>query len=91
MTARTSRPLTLAAVLAALAVQFASRADDKKAEPAPKFTAEQVRFYEKEVLPVLQQHCLKCHGADPDKIKGELNLATRAGVLTGGDSGRRSI
>lgn len=51
------------------------------------FTKAQVSFYEKEVLPVLTQHCLKCHGADPDKLKGDLNLTTRKGVLTGGETG----
>src|SRR5439155_24343271 len=65
---------------------LARAADDKKAAEAPKFTPQQVAFYEKEVLPLLQQHCLKCHGAE-DKIKGELNLATRKGVLDGGESG----
>jgi hypothetical protein len=89
MTSRCSRSFTLAALAVGLFVfapSFRSRAEDKKAD-APKFTAAQVTFYEKDVLPVLQQHCLKCHGAEPDKIKGGLNLATRAGVLEGGDSG----
>ena len=91
MLTRTSRSLVLVGLVAAvvaLAGGFRTRAaDDKKAEPAPKFTAAQVSFYEKEVLPVLTQHCLKCHGADPEKVKGELNLATRAAVLRGGDTG----
>jgi len=52
----------------------------------PKFTAEQVRFYEKDVKPLLEQHCLKCHGAEA-KIKGELNLTTRGAVLAGGETG----
>ena len=51
------------------------------AEP-PSFTKEQVEFYEKDVKAVLEQHCLKCHGAEP-KIKGELNLTTRGSVLAG--------
>lgn len=63
-----------------------SLADDKKAANPPLFTAEQVAFYERQVLPLLQQHCLKCHGAD-GKAKGELNLATRAAILHGGESG----
>jgi mono/diheme cytochrome c family protein len=52
----------------------------------PAFTPEQVAFYQKEVLPVLQQHCLKCHGAEP-KVKGGLNLTTRKGAVDGGDVG----
>src|SRR6185312_8681196 len=55
------------------------------AEP-PKFTPEQVAFYDKEVRPVLEQHCLKCHGAEP-KIKGDLNLTTRGSILAGGENG----
>ncbi len=53
----------------------------------PKFTPEQVANFEKDVLPILKQNCLKCHGDDPEKLKGGLNLATRAGVLAGGDTG----
>ncbi|VTS02499.1 signal peptide protein : Uncharacterized protein OS=Isosphaera pallida (strain ATCC 43644 / DSM 9630 / IS1B) GN=Isop_2381 PE=4 SV=1: PSCyt1: PSCyt2: PSD1 [Gemmata massiliana] len=80
--------VALAAGVVALGALAPNRspAADEKGDP-PKFTAAQVTFYEKEVLPVLQQHCLKCHGADPEKIKGEFNLATRKGVLAGGESG----
>jgi hypothetical protein len=41
--------------------------------------------FEKEIRPLLVQHCLKCHG--PDKQKAGLRLDTRAGWQTGGDSG----
>src|SRR5438552_15797982 len=80
MTSRLSRSFALAALAAGL---FActggltlrrSHAEDKKAEPAPQFTKEQVSFYEKDVLPLLQKHCLRCHGNDPEKIKGGLDL-----------------
>ena len=80
---RFARPLALAALFA---VAPPGRAEDAKADP-PAFTAAQVSFYEKEVLPVLAAHCLKCHGDNPEKLKGELNLATRKGTLAGGDSG----
>jgi len=53
----------------------------------PKFAPEQLAIYEKEVLPILQANCLKCHGADEKKIKGGLNLMSRAGALKGGDNG----
>jgi mono/diheme cytochrome c family protein len=89
MTSRLSRSLALVALAAgfvALVGELRSRAQDKKAS-TPKFTAAQVSFYEKEVLPVLQKNCLKCHGDDPEKLKGGLNLATRAGVLAGGETG----
>lgn len=53
----------------------------------PVFTVEQVAFYETEVKPILKQHCFKCHGSDEKKIKGDLNLTTRAGIVKGGDTG----
>src|SRR6185369_16425470 len=41
--------------------------------------------FAKEVQPVLAAKCLKCHGEnDP---KGNLDLRSKAGMLTGGDSG----
>jgi mono/diheme cytochrome c family protein len=52
------------------------------AEPKPDDAA----FYDKEVQPLLQAHCLNCHGGAA-KIKGGLRLTGRADVLKGGDSG----
>ena len=40
--------------------------------PAKVFTAEQVAFFEKEVRPILQANCLKCHGGE--KVRGGLRL-----------------
>src|SRR5215207_5014196 len=42
-------------------------------------------FFEKQVRPLLLQHCLSCHG--PDKQKAGLRLDSKAGWQTGGDSG----
>src|ERR1043166_9980675 len=41
--------------------------------------------YADDVLPVLKQHCLSCHG--DDKQKGGLTLATFATMQQGGSSG----
>lgn len=38
-----------------------------------------------EVYPVLQKHCVKCHG--PEKVKGKLRLDTPEGLKAGGVSG----
>ncbi|MBM3983543.1 MAG: DUF1553 domain-containing protein [Planctomycetes bacterium] len=56
------------------------RADEKP-------TAAQVEFFEKKIRPVLVEKCYSCHSADAKKLKGELRLDTRAGVLRGGASG----
>jgi len=53
--------------------------------PAEKLSAEQVAFFEKEVLPILKANCFKCHGEG--KVRGGLSLVSRAGILKGGDLG----
>jgi hypothetical protein len=50
-------------------------------------TQGQTEFFESKVRPVLARHCYKCHSAESTKIKGELLLDTRDGVLQGGKSG----
>ena len=44
-----------------------------------------VTFWKDEVKPLLEQNCWKCHGAD--KVRAELVLTTREGVLRGGEVG----
>ena len=53
----------------------------------PAFTADQVAFYDKQVLPLLTEHCIRCHGKDPEKLRGGLALTSRAALLKGGDTG----
>ncbi|MBY0513391.1 MAG: DUF1549 domain-containing protein, partial [Gemmataceae bacterium] len=56
--------------------------------PAP--TPEQVEFFEKRIRPVLTEQCYSCHSAEAatkKKLKGGLQLDTRAGLLAGGDGG----
>jgi hypothetical protein len=55
------------------------------ADTAPAPSAEQVRFFEAKVRPVLVEQCQKCHGAE--KQKSHLRLDSRAGALAGGDQG----
>jgi hypothetical protein len=46
-------------------------------------------FFEKEVRPILAEHCLKCHGGD--KTRGSLKLTSRAALLQGGDTGPAAV
>jgi hypothetical protein len=59
------------------------------AENAPKATprAAGLEFFEQKIRPVLVRECYSCHSAAARKDKGGLKLDTRAGLLTGGDSG----
>lgn len=43
-------------------------------------------FFEDQVLPVLEDHCFRCHG-ERKKVKGGLRLTSREGILEGGDRG----
>jgi len=53
------------------------------AEPTPA----EIDFFEAKIRPVLVEHCYSCHSAESKKVKGSLYLDSRAGVLTGGDTG----
>src|SRR4051812_43106632 len=48
-------------------------------------TAEQVRFFEAKVRPVLVENCVKCHG--PKTQKSHLRLDSRAAAVAGGEQG----
>ena len=44
-------------------------------------------FFEKKIRPVLVTHCYECHAAETKNLKGGLLVDSRAGLLSGGDSG----
>jgi len=44
-------------------------------------------FFEAKVRPVLVEKCYACHSAEAKKLKGELRLDSRAGLMRGGESG----
>lgn len=45
-----------------------------------------IALFEQRIRPMLAAKCLACHGDDEAKIKGGLDLRTRAGLLAGGGS-----
>jgi hypothetical protein len=51
----------------------------------PEPSADQVKFFEEKVRPILAENCYKCHGSE--KQKGSLRLDLREAVLAGGESG----
>ncbi len=71
------RSTNLICWIAALhAVRFAAAAADKIG-------------FERSVLPILSQHCYKCHG--PEKQKGGLRLDSKESALKKGDSGEPAL
>lgn len=67
-------------VLFAALVQAASAVE-------PKPSADQLKFFEDRIRPVLVNKCYECHSAQAKKLKGGLYLDTRAGSRKGGDNG----
>ena len=59
-----------------------AKADAQAAPQDPDALA----FFEKQVRPILDKRCIKCHGGE--KIEGKLSFATRELMLKGGASGQ---
>ncbi len=81
-----SRLFLLVATGAVLQVTALRAAEPNPVAPAPAaVSAEQAKFFELKVRPLLADKCFGCHGAE--KQKGDLRLDSLAGHLRGGESG----
>ncbi len=76
-------PLLAGALLAFLSPPLAAA--------TPAATADAEALFVRRVQPLLQDKCLACHGRDEEKIKGGLDLRTRASTLEGGDSFKPAV
>src|SRR6476659_3179729 len=45
--------------------------------------------FSREIKPLLEQHCIKCHG--PEKQKGGLRFDTKEGAFKAAESGEKAI
>ncbi|KAF0175127.1 MAG: hypothetical protein FD161_3439 [Limisphaerales bacterium] len=76
------KPMLKFAVAATVACAAPGFAQDKPLTP------EESDFFESKIRPALIEHCHKCHSGDKDaKIKGGLQLDSKAGLLKGGSTG----
>jgi hypothetical protein len=55
--------------------------------PPSQATGDKAADFEERILPVLREHCFKCHSHHAEKIKGGLVLDSVAAMLAGGDTG----
>jgi hypothetical protein len=53
----------------------------------PVASREQLEFFEKNIRPVLVEHCYEHHAADSKFVQGRLRLDHRAGLIKGGENG----
>ncbi|MDP1587156.1 MAG: DUF1549 domain-containing protein, partial [Prosthecobacter sp.] len=74
-------------LLSAAVSQAADAAESAHAGIAP----DQLQFFEKNIRPVLVEHCYKCHSAESEKVKGGLTLDTKQATLLGGESGHPGV
>jgi Protein of unknown function (DUF1549)/Planctomycete cytochrome C len=57
-------------------------------ETGPKpLSAEQIEFFENKIRPLFVNECFRCHSEEAKRLKGDLRLDTREGMLKGGDTG----
>jgi len=73
----------LSLLLTCLLMQGASLA----AAPVAKVDAAGLEFFEKNIRPLLADHCYECHSAAKSTSKGGLRLDSRGAALKGGDNG----
>jgi mono/diheme cytochrome c family protein len=66
---------------------FAAFAADVDASKLPPASTQQGVTYEKDIKPIFETTCLKCHG-DVKKVGGKLRLDSLAGVMKGGEDGK---
>ncbi|MGI9545055.1 MAG: DUF1549 domain-containing protein, partial [Cyclobacteriaceae bacterium] len=80
-------PTLLLALTIGLGLQLSSCGPSTAAE-SPDDAKE---FFVFEVLPLIQSKCLSCHGDDPSKIEGELDLRSNEAMLQGGEHNKELI
>ena len=80
------KPLLLLSLFPAFAMSAESAPDGHASIPA-----DQLNFFEKNIRPVLVEHCHKCHSAESDKVKGGFTLDTKQGLELGGESGHPGV
>jgi hypothetical protein len=62
-----------------------SLASPQEQQAGPVFSREGIEFFEKKIRPILSDRCYRCHSGD--KVKADLYLDSRDGMLKGGESG----
>ncbi len=78
-------PFALIPIAMCACAARARAADAALSPPQGAAAAEEVRFFETKIRPLLAENCFQCHG--PRKQEENLRLDSRAAALAGGDRG----
>ncbi len=81
-----SSPHTVISAFRILIASFLLGATCLPALEPPAESAD-IAFFERDIRPLLAEHCLECHSVESGKRKGGLLLDSREGIAQGGDSG----
>ena len=84
-----ARCVAVLAMMAAVLVGGGRAKGDEVAPPAP--TPQQLEFFEKQVRPLLAEHCYECHSVGAKKLQAGLLLDSREALITGGESGQALV
>ena len=78
-------------MVAVMSVALLCGCGDFAAKSSPEHSRSTDQHFALQVWPILESKCLACHGADPEDLKGGLDLTSRAGLVRGGESGEPLI
>jgi cytochrome c553 len=79
--------LLLVGCLCLMSLSFGSRVAAEEPTTTVPDDAQGLAFFEAKVRPVLVANCYRCHSAEHGKAEGGLQLDSRQGIRSGGDSG----
>ena len=73
--------LTACLVFTSWAIPF------KWLEASEQFSEKEIAYFERQIRPLLVEHCYECHSANAEKVRGGLLLDTRDALRVGGVRG----
>lgn len=76
-------------ILSAIAAGCLATAADIDVSKLPPASSKKDLTFAKDILPIFQKSCVKCHG--PEKQKGKLRVDTLEATLKGGENGESVI
>jgi mono/diheme cytochrome c family protein len=82
--------VAVVSLMPALLIDRSARAAELVSAPAQAL-ASSGPDYQRDVQPILAEHCGHCHGVDEQSRKGDLRLDIRQNALEGGESGQPAI